>query len=1148
MSADWKPVLGQVQQLALANDYQCARHFVLDIVDAGAAQRLLAELAQRVRFGDAPERRAAGGSAVSVGFTFAALERLGVDEDCLARLREHAPGFAAGARARAARRLGDTGPSAPERWPAPFDADRASVLLSVHANAADVLERECIRLRQLDEHGTFAGWDRPLLANHLSPFDATRAPPRTAHFGLRDGIARPRIEALRPDPQQPSHRAGELLLGHENDAGFSLWCRDTWAEPTRAFFRNGTFAVFRQIHQDEPAFDAFIKRNAHAHGVGEDYLKAKLCGRWPAGQLIDEAHGNRAPPADAPVTNDFEFGARHDPLGLGCPFGSHIRRTNPRGDHLAPSRRRPLFRRGIPYGPEYAEGEAAGIERGLMGLFFCASIEDQFETVMSEWVEKMPMGPPSTGDAKDPLIGQHDEPRSAFHIPLAPLGRLELTGFKAFAQTRGTLYAFFPSRTGLAHIAKAAGAARPGAGAEAPLAPAAAPGKPAAGSAALPKGAPRRDPPAAATGGSDAPLIRDTAPADRFCDIVMEGGVTSGIIYASAIVELARHYRFHGIGGSSIGAFAAALAAAAELRRRSGSVAGFNDVAALPAALAEEDGDKRTKLFRLFRPQDETRRLFETFCAALGHTSWLARLRHGLAAALRQYRSPVLWAAVAVAVLVLGGPLAHVLLAPQAGAAWFWALLSWLLAAVLGVVLAGGAALAACVARDLLRMASARRDGNGFGLCRGWSRDATLRADEPDLTGYMHLAIQKAAGRHPVDDAPVTFADLWNAPGSPHALLDVPVVDGEPRSINLEVYATNLNHGRPYRFPLDEEGDSGPLYFRADELAPYFPARVLQHLLGHSLPYAPLDPLRDPPASEVRAGLRRLPREQLPIVVAARMAMSFPGLISAVPLWATSREPPDGAPFIGQCWLSDGGLCSNFPIHLFDSFVPQWPTFGISLQNASAPHDPWLPGHHGAGQADRHDPGTDDKHAPGKRLGAFLFAIWRAAWQWNDMAMLRMPGVRDRVVRVYLKPQQGGVNIRMTGADIRELEQLGTKAAEAFVKRFAAADSTGWAEHRWMRLHRLLVALRAAFTGLAVSAGPTRGAPSLAEQARGAALSSPLHDRQGIAQAPLGQQQVDEVQALLALLYGVEQGFADAGDSGPCDVTPRPVLRMRPPV
>src|SRR5690242_11071801 len=76
------------------------------------------------------------------------------------------------------------------------------------------------------------------------------------------------------------------------------------------------------------------------------------------------------------------------------------------------------------------------------------------------------------------------------------------------------------------------------------------------------------------------------APADRFCDVVMEGGVTSGIIYASAVVELARHYRFKNIGGSSIGAFAAALTAAAEYRRRHGSGEGFAALAKLPEKLA----------------------------------------------------------------------------------------------------------------------------------------------------------------------------------------------------------------------------------------------------------------------------------------------------------------------------------------------------------------------------------------------------------------------------------------------------------------------------------------------------------------------------------------------------------------------------------
>jgi hypothetical protein len=64
------------------------------------------------------------------------------------------------------------------------------------------------------------------------------------------------------------------------------------------------------------------------------------------------------------------------------------------------------------------------------------------------------------------------------------------------------------------------------------------------------------------------------------------------------------------------------------------------------------------------------------------------------------------------------------------------------------------------------------------------------------------------------------------------------------------------------------------------------------------------------------------------------MSLSFPILLSAVPLYAYDQEaecefreqhPP------ARCWFSDGGICSNFPMHFFDSPLPRWPTFGITL-------------------------------------------------------------------------------------------------------------------------------------------------------------------------------------------------------------------------
>ncbi|MFS2045864.1 patatin-like phospholipase family protein, partial [Stenotrophomonas geniculata] len=43
----------------------------------------------------------------------------------------------------------------------------------------------------------------------------------------------------------------------------------------------------------------------------------------------------------------------------------------------------------------------------------------------------------------------------------------------------------------------------------------------------------------------------------------MKGGITSGIVYPNAVLALAREYRFKSIGGTSAGAIAAAVAAAA---------------------------------------------------------------------------------------------------------------------------------------------------------------------------------------------------------------------------------------------------------------------------------------------------------------------------------------------------------------------------------------------------------------------------------------------------------------------------------------------------------------------------------------------------------------------------------------------------------
>jgi NTE family protein len=74
--------------------------------------------------------------------------------------------------------------------------------------------------------------------------------------------------------------------------------------------------------------------------------------------------------------------------------------------------------------------------------------------------------------------------------------------------------------------------------------------------------------------------------------------------------------------------------------------------------------------------------------------------------------------------------------------------------------------------------------------------------------------------------------------------------------------------------------------------------------------------------------LLRLPAcDDFPVVVATRMSLSFPVLLSAIPLWTVDFRRKQWV----KCWFSDGGITSNFPIHFFDSPIPRWPTFGIKL-------------------------------------------------------------------------------------------------------------------------------------------------------------------------------------------------------------------------
>jgi deferrochelatase/peroxidase EfeB len=141
--------------------------------------------------------------------------------------------------------------------------------------------------------------------------------------------------------------------------------------------------------------------------------------------------------------------------GGDCPFGAHIRRSNPRGGTIvqrAARHTRRLVRRGFPYGDKWDPAKPDSEPRGLLGNFLCANLAAQFEAVMCDWVNLGLQDPRITG-SNDPLLGANEEGTSWFDIPLPEGQRIRLLRVPRLIHTRGGAYTFLPGIPALRHIA-----------------------------------------------------------------------------------------------------------------------------------------------------------------------------------------------------------------------------------------------------------------------------------------------------------------------------------------------------------------------------------------------------------------------------------------------------------------------------------------------------------------------------------------------------------------------------------------------------------------------------------------------------------------------------------------------------------------------
>jgi len=413
-----------------------ATYIALRIEDAKAGRELMRRVSSVVTSAANPASPLAD-TWISVALTYQGLKALGVPQDSL---DSFAWEFRQGMASRA-KDLGDTGESSPENWERPLGTSELHVVLVAVSPDSQRLESVLERAREsyAGMTGIKAIWrqDCHALPNEKEP------------FGFRDGISHPAIEGsgvAGTNPRERPLKAGEFVLGYLDEMG------SVQKTNPELLGRNGTYIVFRKLHQRVAEFRKYLKANSTSTD-DEELLAAKMMGRWRSGAplALCPLHDNPELGSDRNRNNDFLYEA-DDPAGLKTPGGSHIRRTNPRDAAIAGvARIHRMIRRGTAYGTMLPEGilEDDGVDRGLMFAFVGAHLGRQFEFVQSQWINDGVFF--GAGEDKDPIVGSGGD-KANFTVPRRPV-RKRLQGLPRFVIMRGGEYGFMPGLRALRWLA-----------------------------------------------------------------------------------------------------------------------------------------------------------------------------------------------------------------------------------------------------------------------------------------------------------------------------------------------------------------------------------------------------------------------------------------------------------------------------------------------------------------------------------------------------------------------------------------------------------------------------------------------------------------------------------------------------------------------
>jgi Dyp-type peroxidase family len=459
-----------------------ARFLVLEVADEARARAYLRERCGRInRARDTP-----GEVALQVAFTAAGLERLGVPASALITFaREFLEGMDDDVRSAG---LGDRGDNDPSTWQWGQRTEPVHALLMIYA--ADEPTLEIALAAELDG---MAGGFRVL---HHKP--TARLNDLKEHFGWRDGLSMPKIAGVKLEQRPRKKReswtgpipAGEFVLGYRNDYG--AFTESPTVEPAddpddhlaldrdgrrKSLGRNGTYLVFREMTQHVVAFWDYLERQSREPGSDPVSraiaLGAKMVGRWPGGAPLVES-----PDEDLPgLSHRNEFRYEGDRIGLRCPPGAHIRRSNPR-DALAVAdrghatsilmvRKHQMIRRGRPFGRPISEamdpreilaarGAPDGEHRGLHFICLVGNISRQFEFVQRSWIDSANFD--SMYRDGDPIAAArrpagHPNANDEMTCPAEPVRR-RYTRMPQFTRLVGGAYFFLPGIAALRFISR----------------------------------------------------------------------------------------------------------------------------------------------------------------------------------------------------------------------------------------------------------------------------------------------------------------------------------------------------------------------------------------------------------------------------------------------------------------------------------------------------------------------------------------------------------------------------------------------------------------------------------------------------------------------------------------------------------------------